>query len=104
MYPQKHQQTPKAISLSGLFFNAVSNPTTYAHLKKVDDKSGPGGSLTVPTPAHLVNSRFLPPRLRGAWGDDGGLIIKVEQIVDEVRGEGQSPPHQSVTATPRQGG
>jgi uncharacterized membrane protein YfcA len=40
IYPKEHQQTLTAISLAVVFFNSISGAAAYAHLKRIDYKSG----------------------------------------------------------------
>jgi uncharacterized membrane protein YfcA len=66
IYPKEHQQTLSAISLAVVFFNSISGTAAYAHLKRIDYKSGlmmaaatvPGAIFGVITNASIPRRGF----------------------------------------------
>jgi uncharacterized membrane protein YfcA len=66
IYPKEHQQTLTAISLAVVFFNSISGTAAYAHLKRIDYKSGmimaaatvPGAIFGVITNASIPRRGF----------------------------------------------
>jgi uncharacterized membrane protein YfcA len=66
IYPKEHQQTLTAISLAVVFFNSISGAAAYAHLKRIDYKSGmmmaaatvPGAIFGVITNASIPRRGF----------------------------------------------
>jgi uncharacterized membrane protein YfcA len=66
IYPKEHQQTLTAISLAVVFFNSISGASAYAHLKRIDYKSGmmmaaatvPGAIFGVITNASIPRRGF----------------------------------------------
>jgi uncharacterized membrane protein YfcA len=66
IYPKEHQQTLTAISLAVVFFNSMSGTAAYAHLKRIDYKSGlmmaaatvPGAIFGVITNASIPRRGF----------------------------------------------
>jgi uncharacterized membrane protein YfcA len=66
IYPKEHQHTLTAISLAVVFFNSMSGTAAYAHLKRIDYKSGlmmaaatvPGAIFGVITNASIPRRGF----------------------------------------------
>jgi uncharacterized membrane protein YfcA len=66
IYPKEHQQTLSAISLAVVFFNSISGAGAYAHLRRIDYRSGlmfagatiPGAIVGVITNATIPRRGF----------------------------------------------
>jgi uncharacterized membrane protein YfcA len=64
MYPREHQHTLSAISLAVVFFNSISGAGAYAHLKRIDYRSGLiFAAATVPGAIFGVITNASVPRL-----------------------------------------